>query len=367
MKKPRAQRVHITQLSTGSLVIVEESTGLTVSRIGKTELTLVGAGSADDNYYDDETVTITYQSNDGVIHTAGMIFNTTTTTEVAFTNQGLNSLGVDETGTVVIDFYNLLTMVTSKVTQAGETIGIGSTGALTRGVIQAAATAAVAADIHGIGDVYVRGIDDTASLQSKATKLVYFTPWGEQKYAEASTVANATTEVRYFESTPDWVVTTVFVGDFYRPLTFWTETVPAGTKNMFLTDADTGNVDGSGGDIYGMIEEGIKEMLTSYFFAPPNRITFIGELGVDVPAAGANSITIEINYTPFGHDHPVKEQHHYAGGIGHEHGINLRVEPDTDLHLEIVDVANANTPSITVEYIYGQLTKRYEQIIVGAV
>jgi len=366
IKQPRKHRVHILQLTDGTPTAVEESTGVTIARIGKTELTLVGAGSADDNYYDDETVTITYESNDGVRHTASMIFNTTTTTEVAFTKTGVNSSdGINYGKVAVTDFYNLLTMVTSKVTQAGETIGIGATGVLTRGVIQAAATAAVAADIHGIGDVYVRGIDDTASLQSKATKLRYFTPWGEQKFAVASTVANATTEVRYFIASSAFVATAVYVGDFYRALTFTTETVPAGGKNMILCDEDVTNVDGSTGEVYGMIEEAIKEMLTSYFFAAPNRITYLQSLHVDIPAAAANGVLVHIVYTPYGHPHPVLEEHSLSGGSHHKENLNLRIEPDTDVYLKIADIADASTPSLRIEYMYGKMTSVAEASILA--
>lgn len=361
IKKPRIQQIEIQQLSTGSLVPVEEITGSAASLIGKTELTLVMAVSVDDAaYYGGETVTITYKSNDGVTHSAlATIDPVKTDNEEPFYKFGLGSDGISYGAVAVTDFYQLLTMVTSKVTQGGETIGCGSTGALTQGVIAAANTIASAANIHGIGDVYVRGIDDTASMQAKDFKLTYFTPWGEQKDAIATTAADATTEIRFINAAG------VYVGDFYRPITFWAETVPAATKNVLLTDAACSNVNGAGGDVYGFIEEGIKEMLSSYFFAAPNRITIIHGIHVEVATTNANAIIIQINYTPFGHDHQVAIQHVYGGGAGHVDVLNLRVEPDTDFYLSLIDVGDAKTPFIGAEYIYGQLTDAASQQILG--
>lgn len=361
LKNPREQRISINQLSTGSFVEIQETTGVTISLIGKTELTLVGAGSADDNYYDDETVTITYKSNDGITHNATMTFNTTTTTEVAFTKFGTSSDGskyVDGV-TAVTDFYCLLTMVTSKVTQAGETIGLGSTGVLTYGVIQAAATAAVAADIHGIGDVFVRGLDDTASLQAKPHVLVYFTPWGEQKTAGATTGADATVETRFLGADGS-----TLVADFYRILTWTTDTVPAATKNAVICDADA-NPNGGGGDVYGMIEEGIKESLHSRFFAAPNRITYIGGIETDFPEVATSGIKIQIGYTPKGHPHAVIEEHTILGQ--HDDPLRLQCEPDTDMTFKVADVTNAATGNFLINILYGKLRTAAAELVVGAV
>ena len=365
IKHPRKQRVHILQLTTGTQVAVEESTGVTISRIARAELTLVGAASHLHATYSGEVLTITYQSNDGVTHAATMTFPVTETDETAFYKTGVDSSDGINYGTVAVtDFYNLLTLSSSIITQAGNTFGIGSTGALTEGVIQAGATAAVAADIHGVGDVFVRGHSDVASLQSKATRLRYFTPWGEQKFAIASTVANATTEVRYFVATSAFVATTVYVGDFYRVITFTTDTVPAGGVYMILTDAACGAVDGSGGDVYGHIEEAIKEMLTSYFWAAPNRITYLKSIHMGIPAAAANGVLLHIAYTPYGHPHAVLEEHSLSGGSHHREALNLRIEPDTDVNLTIADIADTSTPSIILEYVYGKMTKAAELALV---
>ena len=367
IKHPRKHKVNILQLTTGSQVAVEESTGVTISRIGRAELTLVCAVSVDDaTYYGGQTVSITYKSNDGVTHAAIMTIHAVATdTEVAFYKTGVNSSDGINYGTVAVtDFYCLLTMTTSKVTDAGETIGCGSTGALTYGVIQAASTAALAADIHGIGDVFVRGHSDVASLQSKATKLKYFTPWGEQKFGIASTAANATTEVRYLVATSAFVSTGVYVGDFYRVITFVTDTVPAGGVYMILCDAACDNVNGVGGDIYGHIEEAIKEMLTSYFWAAPNRITYLKSIHMGIPAAAANGVLLHIAYTPYGHPHAVLEEHSLSGGSHHREALNLRIEPDTDVNLTIADIADPSTPSIILEYVYGKMTKAAELALV---
>lgn len=352
IKQPRKQVVHIPQLSTGSLVPIEESTGITISRIGKTELTILGAMSANDDDYDGDFATFDYWSNDGIKHSGIYTVNTTlSTNEVAC----VDSI----TGIAITDFYNVVpdSVVFSQAVKAGHDLKIGVTGLATPMItIEENDTTPDAANIHGVGDVYVRGIDNTASLQSKDTELRYFTPWGEQKFAVRTTGADGTTEVRYFVATSAFVATSVYVGDFYRPVTFITDTVPAATKNMFLTDSDCGNVNGTSGDIYGMIEEGIKEMLTTYFFAAPNRITYIHSLEIDVPAAAANKVTIQINFTPFGHPHQVALQHHFIGGTNHGRELNYRVEPDTDFYMSISDVATASTPSMDFEYIYGKQT-----------
>lgn len=358
VKKPRIQNVHMQQLSTGSQVAIEESTDVTISRPGKTELTILGAMSADEADYDGDSCTFQYWSNDGVKHTAIYICGGTSTDEVACVDT--------TTGVAVTDFYDVVpdTAVFTQAVKGGQTLKIGVTGMGTPNItIEASDTTPDADNIHGVGDIYVRGHSDVVTLQSKATRIIFFTPWGEQFKAIASTVANATTEVRYLIATDAWVSTGIYVGKAYRIIKFVTDTVPAGGVYMLLTDTACGAVDGTSGDVFGMIEEAIKEMLTTYFFAAPNRITYLTGLFLDVPDVAANSIKFDINYTPFGHEHAVIEEHLVSGEQMHEHKLALRIEPDTDVYISLADIANASTPTVQVEYTYGQLTTAAAQAI----
>ena len=337
--KPRRRVIYRQQLSDGTQTDISEVGGVEINGIGSTELTLVGAASANHNNYDGHKIDITYKSNDGVTHGAQMYFNTTdTTTEVAFTKTGAES-------GAVTDFYCLLTMTATFDPEAGHTFGIGSTGALTMGVIQAAATAAVAADISGVGVVYVRGIDDTASMQSKANVLTYFTPWGERKTATASTAANATTEVQF-------IIGTVWVVDFYRVAEWSTETVPAVGKYMILTDAVCAAVDGTSGDVWAVIEEGILQSIHSNFHVPATRRAWIHAIHIQFPQLGTSEVAVQIHYTPLGAAQAIIIP---INTIGHVHDIfDLEIEPGSEVTFTLADIANAGTADIHIVIYYGQ-------------
>lgn len=279
----------------GASIEIEESATITISQIGKTEITLVGAMSANDNYYDGAIVTAVYVNASGTQATATCTINTDdSTTEVAFL------VGA----TPVTDCYQILSLVSSKATQAAETFGCGSTGALTLGVISAESTTATAANLHGVGDIYVRGMDDSASMQSKVYNLDYITPWGTLKHATATTAANATTEVRFFEATYSnntYTATTTYVGDFYRIRRFWTASTPASGKYVILTDGDCANVDGSGSDVYGAIEEGFYYSVNSRYMT--RNETYVEDYLVSVFAeypVSAESCTLTVTFTPYG-------------------------------------------------------------------
>jgi hypothetical protein len=283
----------------GASIEIEESATITISQIGKTEITLVGAMSANDNYYDGAIVTAVYTNAAGTQATATCTINTTdSTTEVAFV------VGA----TPVTDCYQILSLVSSKATQAAETFGCGSTGALTLGVISAESTTATAANLHGVGDIYVRGMDDSASMQAKIYYLDYITPWGLLKHAMATTAANSTTEIRFFEATysksgntETYTATTTYVGDFYRIRRFWTASTPASGKYVILTDADCGNVDGSSNDVYGAIEEGFYYSVNSRYMTRDETYVenYLVSIFAEYPVA-AESCTLTITFTPFG-------------------------------------------------------------------
>ena len=339
VNKLRKRTIFRQQLSDGTQTAIAELATITITGIGKTELTLVGAASVNSNDYDGHKIDITYKSSNGETHGAQMYFNTTnSTTEVAFTKTGAES-------GAVTDFYCLLTMSATYDPDGGHTFGIGSTGALTMGVIQAGATAAVAADISGVGPVYVRGVDNSASMQSKAHVLKYFTPWGELKTATASTAADSTTEVRF-------IIGTVWVADFYRVSEFVTETVPAGTKYLILTDAACGNVDGSGGDVYGCIEEGILQSIHSNFWVPATRRAWLGLIHIQFPQLGTSEVAMQIHCTPLGAAQPMIIP---FNAIGHMHyPLGMEIEPDTEISFTMADIANAGTGDFHLTIYYGQ-------------
>ena len=193
------------QLTTGSSVEVAMKNGVTITNIGVSGITLVGAFSADDNYYDGSYVYVEYIDSMAVPHRAYMATNTTSTTEVAFTEIGTGTGAVTDCYAITdLRIYTTMRGVTELATQAGETFGCGSTGVLTLGVIAAEKSAAVEGGMLGVGSVYGRYSGDDTDYDNAKGYMSYTTYAGEEKYAICTMDgADPTNEIIFYEGVAD--------------------------------------------------------------------------------------------------------------------------------------------------------------------
>jgi len=337
-----------TQLSTGTLTEILSLENGAVSYIGKTELTLVGACSANDNAYDGMIVTCVYKSNDGVEHTATCTVDTdNSTNEIAFVDA--------TTGAAVTDYYCCVSATSNTTLQAAETFGAGATGALTTEaggfVIAAQTTAATEATMGGVGMVYCRSHSEDNAADSTVNYLDYMTPWGEVKKNCTSTLTTTSVnEIRFFESDG-----TTTVKDFYIPIWFGTSAATtANTHERLLTDSDIGaNTDGSGSDVYGCINELVSSANFSRMTAPESGVAdvWLGKVcarGFIANALGDQYI-IQVTLTPKGQSYEKTLYFQFSEMMDREMCIPLA--PDTSCTVKIADTATATNMTIKVQYI----------------
>lgn len=348
-----------TQLTTGTAVEIEQKTGTAITRIGKVELTLVGAFSADDNYYDGSYVFITYKSADGITHTAYMATNTTSTTEVAFTEIALDYTDL----AAVTDFYLPLSIAiytdvtrgTLLPTQAAETFGMGSTGALTQGTVAAETSEATQLTLLGVGAVFGRYHTNHNDYDGAVQYIEYVTPWGEVKWAHCTTnTTDSTTEVRLYEGTLSTnglvIAGTTTVKDFYRRRTLYTTKDPNATHTWLLTDAACANVDGSGSDVWAMIEEGYYYSVHSEYHCPLQHKAILHFLEMMGPASATNYGIVTITFTLAGALQPTTLNFTIAAASEVPH-LELTLKPGTDCTFTIIDGAAAFTADVYIKIV----------------
>lgn len=319
-------RFSFTQSGTGSEVEISEKGGLTITDMPSTELTIVGAMSANDDEYDGAIATLKYYNKGGTEHTATCVINTTdSTTEVDFLDI--------ETGLVaVVDYAVPISLTLSVEVKTGHTFGMGTTGSLTYGVIQAGATEAVDEDLIGIGQIYGYYSNDDASYRDIIQYISYTNFWGEIKYAYVHTDdTDATTKVKMLQGTlnstgfsqSDWNIpnikahvtpTTNSVKDFWRLRTLDIEVTPESGHNFQL-----GNSDGS--VIYNCVEEGNYESYHSRYVCPSDCDAWIARIMLSTSVITNVVTNVGMYYTPLGEDH----QHYIDLAVGNN--SNMIVDP----------------------------------------
>jgi len=295
---------HATKLTTGATPIEIEGLGTTgvtaISQIGRAAPgTIIMASDTDDNAYDDQTVTMVYMNTSNVSVTAVATFNTTSTTEVAF-------------APAVTDFYEMVSLTCSVTVEGGDNICVGLTGAVAGiadpttcfGVILAAATTAVQANLHGVGNAYVRAVSNHASSLGKVMFFEYLSGHGEIKHGIGTTDgADGTVEIRCFEATDDGdgttTTTTTTIKDFYRVRWLHTAaTVDADTDEFLLCGYTT---NGTTTNIYGIIDLADFEHMFTRYCCPAGYTAWIASwhthAATKVVGATTDTFDLEINYT----------------------------------------------------------------------
>jgi len=130
--------------------------------------------------------------------------------------------------------------------------------------------------------VYIRAHTDAAGYDTKTITISWLDDAGVIHDPVTTTidVTDSTTEVAVAGA-----------ADFYRLREMYSDVTPAAGHTLILTDADCANVDGSGGDIYGMIEESNYSSIHSRYFVPSRYL--------DAGSAGSKEIVSYLAYMRF--------------------------------------------------------------------
>lgn len=335
--------ISANMLTTGATEIEVESTdSVAIAQIGKAELTLVLSGDADNASTSGKTYTLVYYDSDGDSHTC-----------VGTGTSDLNSNAVAFVP-ACSDFYCAYSF-TASATDANVNVIAKVAGGATYATVAIAATTATEANLLGVGAVYGRAHTNHADSAGEIQYLCYINPWGEKKFGHCTHGADGTDEIRFFVGTDagDGTVTatTTTVKDFYRIIRYWVPVAPtANSHEFFLTDAACANVDGSGGDVYGVVRELEYESINTRCHARQGYKSYLGQVIFTCPTvAAADSFTGTIYLTPLTGDEqgfPI-----IFGGSGAIWDCPIEVKPETDVYFTILDAATAATLGIQVVFV----------------
>lgn len=247
----RVINAHPSAVATGGAgadVEFYDKVGTAISNIGKTGIVCELLCTADDAYYEDAVFTYVWKTTAGV---------TTTSTVTGTATMLTTSLAMVP---AIADHYCAVSLTSSIPTQAGETVSVHTTGteATIWATIAAASSAALETAMWGTGSVYGRYSADHAShnAETDVATLYYITPWGEKKGpATFTTAADSVTEAAFINAAG------IYVKDFYRTRELTITVVPDGAQTFLLTDANCANINGSGNDVWGMIDAPYLESL----------------------------------------------------------------------------------------------------------
>ncbi len=273
--------------------LIEADDGIAISKIGKTEVTLELSAADDDASHNTVVFSLTWEDADGNEYTSEATGTAALNgTPVAFATPVSTSVYQVTAFTASADFDNhdVYAMVNGGKTYA--TITAAGT-----------VTASTEAQLFGVGDIYGRAHTEHANLDSKIFYMEYLTAAGLIKYAICTLTTTSADEIRFIEGTysaaTDLVTAgTIYVKDFYRLRRLWGVTTPTSNSHEFiLTDDACGNLDGSGGDIFGIILEGQYESIHTTYQAPAGYDAWVAHICCQSAQSAPNdSYTIEINF-----------------------------------------------------------------------
>jgi len=352
---------HLTQTSSGTQSELETTDSIAIAQLGKTEKTLVIKSDTNDNAYDGGTVTIYYIDNSGVSHTSSAAYNTTdTTTEVAFSP-------------AVADFYDwdydnyASPVVSSVAVQAGDNVFVGVTGldgtlsTNTYATIEAADTTPDADNMVGVGTIYGRSHTNHADAQGAVVYVDCFTPWGQYIHNAICTydAADSTTEILYYVTSGttyvDGVVatSTYSLGRCYYIVDYWSATTPTANGHEFLiTDEACANVDGSGGDVYGVIKEAEYNSTFTRFRVPEGYDGWIAKIELYSPSVTAVGDDIEFIHYFFPDGYTVRKVYSHNFRDVYDGSLPpMKLEEEKDAYITMADIGNPMECSYEGTYI----------------
>lgn len=218
----------LAQDGTESEVEIENASGETIALIGKSELTLVLEGSADNAATLGIDYDITYKDQDGNVKSLSLSGTAT-----------MNSVPL----AIGSDVYEV-TSLTASAAQAVVTITAKVTAGATYATISVNTTEATAAQLFGVGSVYIaQKTDQVATDGSLVNIMEYVTPWGEIKNAVATLNAlDTTTQGRWMEIVSG-APTGLYVNNFYRKR-FFACIGQVAADEILLSDSGQSNIYG---------------------------------------------------------------------------------------------------------------------------
>lgn len=329
------------QLSTGSDAKISSTNGaetVITNPVPLTAETWVFAFAADDETANGLTITMVYDDNSGDSHTTyGIVTDVDNSVEAPFIP-------------AVADGYAMRSLSISGAVTTQD-LGVGPTGDLTRGIISNTATSATEAQLHGVGDLWIRGETNHADSVDEDCYVDYMTPWGVMKFGGIATTdaADGSVEERCFESDG-----TTTIKDAYNVISFDAKATDEPTANsgfFMLTDDAVANVDGSGGDVYGVINEVETAMYNVVYTACLGCETWLGHIHAYAPIGNAlgDLYHMKIHFTPLGESRKkvmfiIFSQEFRADPC-------FPLEPGTQVYIEIADTAGASTVHAHMEII----------------
>ena len=329
-----------TLITEGAKVEVASDANGAISYIGKVEEEWVFCtAAADDETADGAIITLVYKSNDGVEHTTyGTFTEALTTTETSFDPE-------------VLDGYCAISCtIDGAVTTQDVTVGVTGMGT-PMATISNTAVAATEIQLFGIGAVYARSLTEDNAGDSTVQYLDYMTPWGEvKKNATCTLTTTCVNEIRFIESDG-----TTYVKDFWIPIWFGTSAATtAGTDERLLTDIDIGaNTDGSGGDVYGCIDQLVSSAQFSRMTAPEDGVADCWFVGIGchgfIETALGDQYLVYVELTPKGSSYEKTIMIQFQENVHHEYCIQL--EPDTDCTISVGDIDAAGHVTVEATYI----------------
>lgn len=329
------------QASTGTDAKISSTNGgetVITSPIPSTAETWVFAFGADDETANGLIITMVYDDNSGVSHTTyATVTDADNSVEAPFIP-------------AVVDGYAMRALgISGPVTT--QDLGVGPTGDLTRGIISNTAVAATEAQMHGVGDLWVRGQSNHADSVDEDCFVDIMTPWGVMKRGCIATTdaADGSVEERCLES--DAATT---VKDAYNIIMFWAKLgdLPTANSGFFLlTDDAVANVDGSGNDVYGVIDETEVAMKHLSYTACKGCATWLGHLHCFAPIGNAlgDFYHLKVHFTPKGESY--EKVLFFIFNQEFNSDLVFPCEPETEIYIEIADTANPATTHAHLEII----------------
>ena len=332
--KMRYRQTDITQTGTAGAVELEDNDSIAIGQIGKAEIAVSLGAAGDEATHNTVVFTLTYIDADGESHTATATGSAgLATTQVAFVPP-------------ITDFYAATSFTASADfdTQDVYVETTGSTAVWATITAAGTVTAATEAQLLGVGAIYGRSHTNHNDADGAILYLEYATPQGTIKFGHCTIdTTDGTTEVRFFEATATTTdilndtltATTTTVKDYYRTRRHWTNQTPTSNCHEHLiTDAACSNVDGSGGDVYGVIKEGAYYEIFTRHYVLANSETYLANICGNV--ATNTDITLTITYTPFGAPASITRSFIIPDDTVFNLPLLFRCEPLTDISYTIL-------------------------------
>jgi hypothetical protein len=343
---------HLTQTSTGTQAELESTDSIAIAQIGATELTLLLAGDADNASTNGKTYTLIYKDSAGASQTAvGTGTATLNGTPVAFVP-------------AVTDFYEAVSFTPSA---ADANVNVYAATAGIAAIYATVATTETATNPDaclGVGTIYGRTHTNHDDGDGDVLHMDYFTPWGDFVKNATCTIntTDGTTEVIFRKTTTAGVLQTLVnntavtstlnANDIWYIVDLWTNSAPtANTHEHLITDADCANVDGSGGDVYGVIKETEFSSTFTRFRVPIGFDGWVAEFEFQSPAVTAtgDDIIFQQYFFPDGYSTRKLYSHNFRNEYKGSHPFKL--EEEKDMYVTMADVGNPMECSYEAIYI----------------